>query len=657
MESVIRFVAVYALTIVAPALLLGWFGISDSLRGEASMRAAVESEVASSLQAAVAGVEDLFHQFENNASQRLASGYSVQESPGEISPYLLIAVRLDERGEVVSPRPDTGGSGLPDHLFFLRGPYAAARTLEERGDHAAAALLYQKAAAEAPGVVLHGTARLQWARVMAKAGRTREAEGLYAETARSLGLRSAIWGFPIADLARLGEGQLLIRRDLEAGVRMLRTLVDSVLATSPSMDEAGRLAVALHALDLLEHRTDAEWLASRRSRLDVRSSQVYWARRLLPEIQPLAAGGRLLRVAPGAFRYTVGDVGLWATTWHDVQLYAFALDLAAVLDQVLIVSRQSMRPDGQIAVTVLAPEEPPPPNTFERRSLAPWMPGWAVAAHPVDADGLIRALSQRRMRRILLVFLSIATVAVGAVLISRLVSREMDLARLKSSFAANVSHELRSPITQIRLKGEALQLDLAEDEDDRQRHYDTIVREAERLSRLVDNVLDFAAIERGTKNYVLRSADLASTLKGAVETTRYSMEVRGFDLEVDIPDTLPTILHDPDAIAQALTNLLSNAAKYGAEGHWIGVSATVLPEELQVHVADRGIGVPPEERERIFDQYYRGKDPRARRFKGTGIGLAIVKYIMDAHGGRVSVAPYPGRGSVFTLHLPVSSKP
>jgi len=87
------------------------------------------------------------------------------------------------------------------------------------------------------------------------------------------------------------------------------------------------------------------------------------------------------------------------------------------------------------------------------------------------------------------------------------------------------------------------------------------------------------------------------------------------------------------------------------------VSVTVLPEEVQIHVADRGIGVPPEERDRIFDQYYRGKDPRARRFKGTGIGLAIVKYIMDAHGGRVSVAPYPGRGSVFTLHLPVPSKP
>ncbi len=652
-----RFVAVYALTIVAPAILLGWFGISDSLRGEASMRAAVESEIGSSLQAAVSGVEVLFDQFEQNAANRLASGHSVQESPGEISPYLLLAVRLDERGEMVSPRPDTRAGGLPDHLFFLIGDYASARRLEQQGDFAGAALLYQRAAAEAPGVVLQGTARLQWARVLARAGRMREAEALYTETARMMGPRPAVWGLPVAGLARLGEGKVLLQRDPQAGVRVLRAVVESVLASAPSLDEAGELSVALHALDHLETRTDADWLASRRSRLDVRAQQIYWARRLLPEIQPFAAGGRLLRVASGAFRYTVGDVGLWATTWQGDQLYAFALDLAAVLDQVLVAVRQSMRPDGQVAVTVLAPEEPPPPNTFERRSLAPWMPGWSVAAHPVDAEGLVRALSQRRMRRILLVLLSMATVALGATLISRLVSREMDLARLKSAFAANVSHELRSPITQIRLKGESLQLGLAEDEDDRQRHYDTIVREAERLSRLVDNVLDFAAIERGTKNYTLRPADLAYTLRVAVETTRYSMEVRGVDLEADIPPSLPVIPHDPDAIAQALTNLLSNAAKYGAEGHWISVSVTVLPEEVQVHVADRGIGVPPDERERIFDQYYRGKDPRARRSKGTGIGLAIVKYIMDAHGGRVSVAPYPGRGSVFTLHLPVPSKP
>ncbi len=110
--------------------------------------------------------------------------------------------------------------------------------------------------------------------------------------------------------------------------------------------------------------------------------------------------------------------------------------------------------------------------------------------------------------------------------------------------------------------------------------------------------------------------------------------------------------HDQEAIAQALTNLLSNAAKYGAKGKWIGLSTTVLPDGLEIYVADKGIGIDRDEIPHIFDQYYRSQDPRARSLKGTGIGLAIVKYIMEAHGGQVTVSSTPGRGSVFTLFLP-----
>ncbi len=229
----------------------------------------------------------------------------------------------------------------------------------------------------------------------------------------------------------------------------------------------------------------------------------------------------------------------------------------------------------------------------------------------------------------------------------------MELARMKTSFAASVSHELRSPITQIRLKGEALQLGLPLDQDDRARHYEVIVREAERLSRLVDNVLDFAAIERGTKNYHLRLGDLGKTVQNAVDTMRMTMEARGVDLLSRIPDDLPMVKHDSDAIAQVMGNLLSNAAKYG--GGWVQVSATLLPEGIQIEVADHGIGIDYQEVERIFDKFYRSSDPEARRRKGTGIGLAIVRYIMEAHGGQVSVYSTPGKGSVFHLFFPFAT--
>ena len=374
-----------------------------------------------------------------------------------------------------------------------------------------------------------------------------------------------------------------------------------------------------------------------------------------PYLQLFDAGGSLLKVAPGRFSYTFGRRALWAVVWLQEDLYAFALDWDAIQVAVSRFAQWAARPDGQIMVSVQQPDDPAPEDVFARRTLAPWLAGWSLVAHSADPQALRRAYSTRRTRRLLVISSAVLLLLVGAFLSIVLVRREMDLAKMKTTFAASVSHELRSPITQIRLKGESLMLGLAEDDADRQRHYEAIVREAERLSRLVDNVLDFAAIERGTKLYQLRPADLGQTLENAVESMRFSMESRGLELEVDIPSDLPAVRHDSDAVSQVVTNLLSNAAKYG--GGWARVTVVLLPDGVQVEVADRGIGIDPVEAERIFDNFYRSDDPRARRLKGTGIGLAIVKYIMEAHGGTVMVKTMPGQGSIFQLFFPFTLEP
>src|SRR5690606_8635946 len=165
--------------------------------------------------------------------------------------------------------------------------------------------------------------------------------------------------------------------------------------------------------------------------------------------------------------------------------------------------------------------------------------------------------------------LAVAMSVLGVLASLRLVGNELDAARIKTDFAANVSHELRSPITQIRLKAESLQLDLAYDDADRQEHYDAIVREAERLSRLVDNVLDFAAIERGVKRYTFRPEDVTSMLEQAVAACKGDFEGRALTFDVQIPEDLPVVWCDREAIGQVMTNLLSNAAKYGSEGGWV----------------------------------------------------------------------------------------
>ncbi len=653
LDGALRFGALYALTILGPILLLGYFGVADLLSGEASISNEISQEAEGTVGSCATDVEEIFERFEMAARNRLVSGRSLVEAPGELSSHLLLTLRLDGDGSITAPFDEPTSIPPKDHTFFLTGIFAQARRVEA-SDPALAAALFRIAGQRAPGVTSEGTAELQKARAMHKAGFTREAEAAYADIVADYPNSRDAWGFLLGDLARLERGELLLEREPEIGVGALEAVVDDILGRRWTIGQGGEAAVARRALVLMEGHADSDWLASRRSRVDQRSHQLYWAERLQPELDPLTAGGRLLQVAPGRFRYTLGEHAVWATAWFEDELYAFALDREGLFEAIQAAAVRAPRGDSPVQIDVLSPDALSPEGALARRSLAPWLPGWTLVAKHIDPEGLQATIRWQRARRIVLVLVAILLVGVGGLITGRLVSRELDLARLKTSFAANVSHELRSPITQIRLKGESLQLDLWDDEDDRRAHYDAIVRESERLSRLVDNVLDFAAIERGTKNYTIRPNDLGMTLRNATQSMRVSMEARGMVFDTDIPDELPMVPHDPEAIAQALTNLLSNAAKYGAKGKWIGLSTNVLPDGIEIYVADKGIGIDRDEIPRIFDQYYRSQDPRARSLKGTGIGLAIVKYIMEAHGGQVTVSSTPGRGSVFTLYLPFS---
>jgi len=242
----------------------------------------------------------------------------------------------------------------------------------------------------------------------------------------------------------------------------------------------------------------------------------------------------------------------------------------------------------------------------------------------------------------------------GAVLSSRVAMTELKNANIKSNFAASVSHELRSPITQIRLKGESLMFGLVDDDEELQEHYESIVRESERLSWLVDNVLDYAAIERENKSFVLREGNLLETVQRVIDSMQVTLTMRDVVIETDFDQTLPWMKFDSNAVGQCMTNLLSNAEKYSGVEKSINVLIRRNQNFVDIMVVDKGIGIREEDCQDIFEPFFRSKEQSALRRKGTGIGLSITRSIMEAHGGNVLVKSQLGKGSTFTLRFPSS---
>jgi signal transduction histidine kinase len=236
------------------------------------------------------------------------------------------------------------------------------------------------------------------------------------------------------------------------------------------------------------------------------------------------------------------------------------------------------------------------------------------------------------------------------------VRRELRLSRLKSDFVANVSHELKTPLALIRLFAETLELGRVPSEDKKTQYHRIINKESRRLTQLINNILDFSRIEAGRKEYRLVRSDLAAVVRDVVDAYRFQIEQHGFALDLDVAEDLPEMRIDPEAISQALINLLNNAIKYSPEEKSIRVSVRSEAGRVLVSVADRGIGIPKAEQKRIFEKFYRARDPLLRSIEGSGLGLSMVKHIVKGHGGTVSVSSRVGHGATFTIALPAAAE-
>jgi signal transduction histidine kinase len=307
-------------------------------------------------------------------------------------------------------------------------------------------------------------------------------------------------------------------------------------------------------------------------------------------------------------------------------------------------------------ISLTSSEKPPKPeeavqSLFNRKDEGAWQ---LVVKH--RAGSLEAAVTGARRRNLAISFgiLLLLGASVGFILLSS--RRAQKLATQQMEFVAGVSHELRTPLAVICSAAENLADGVIDNRDQIKRYGGLIRDEGRRLTGMVEQVLEFAGAQSGRKAYDLRATELNRVIENAISACHLQLVEGGFEIETNVGANLPVVKADVAALSRAIQNLLSNAMKYSGDSHWIGLSAksvkTANGEEVVIEVADRGLGIAPSELDRIFEPFYRGKDVTSAQIHGNGLGLSLVKQIIEAHGGRVSVESKVGQGSAFMLHLP-----
>jgi signal transduction histidine kinase len=648
-REVLRFTVLFSVFVLLPMLALALMALNsletEAIGFDAGLRGRAEA-AASRVDRELAKV---FADFEGLAAESIEQGETAVDEIYAKVPAMRAAFRFDVSGEPTWPwarvgPEDTWTEPPASWLLLMR----EGRRLEAAGDAQAAVLRYDRAAASVRLPTHRATASLAAARGLLRAGDPRADGRLILLTAEHARVREE-HGFRVFDLATLLRAELRRKNGDEEGADvLLRALLDSVLARGWPIGLPGDGFVARHTLHMLTDGNPTQ-VPIAQEQLRRRLDRVFWADQIADELL-LVAG----HPAPeNVFQYDAEDHALWVTFARPNGKWLFSFDYKAIEAELMRAVVEPINQVEPLLTVALVPASDTTP-TLVRRSLAPELPWLSVTVRAADPEAIEEQKWWTRTQRRLIILLAVVSGALGLFAAAQLVNRELDTARMKSDFAANVSHELRSPLTQIRLKAESLQLDLCVDDADRQAHYDAIVHETERLSRLIDNVLDFASIERGVKKYMLRSGDLGDVLRKSFNAFRTAAADAGFEMLAEIPSDLPPVWFDRDAIGQVITNLLSNALKYGK---WLRLSARAEGEEVIFSVEDHGIGIPPRDLDRIFEHYYRVESADVRRRRGTGIGLTIVQYIVEAHRGTIHVESTLGQGTTFVVVLPTAPPP
>lgn len=282
------------------------------------------------------------------------------------------------------------------------------------------------------------------------------------------------------------------------------------------------------------------------------------------------------------------------------------------------------------------------------------LPGYELGIQ-IKGERLSELLSDRSYLNLGLVLLLAAAFIIGIIVVFRNIRKDMELAEMKSEFISNVSHELRTPLAVISMYAETLEMNRVRDDDKKKEYYRIISNETLRLSKIVNKILSFSKMEAGGKKYSFRRTNINDILQEIYVTYDFHLKQQGFKFRLIAEDNLPELHADGEALSEALINLIDNAVKYSREEKEIIVRTGQAAGGLFLEVEDKGIGIAADQREKIFDKFYRVPGNLVHDTKGTGLGLTLVKQIIDAHQGRITITGAPGEGSKFRVFLPFLS--
>jgi len=297
-------------------------------------------------------------------------------------------------------------------------------------------------------------------------------------------------------------------------------------------------------------------------------------------------------------------------------------------------------------------------NDFVVREVQQERPLWMFPDYKIGislvGQTIEELVQQRALTNILLIGLLTLVLILGAWIVYRNIKKEVELAQIKSDFVANVSHELRTPLSLISMFSETLEMDRVKSEEKKREYYSIISQEANRLSKIVNSILNFSKMEAGKRQFNFVESYLNDVAENVYRSYKFHLEQKGFTLNLMKDETIPIIKIDEEAVSEAIVNLVDNAVKYSDNKKEIIIRTGQENNFAFVEVEDKGIGIPERDQKKIFEKFFRVSSGNIHNVKGSGLGLSIVKYIMDAHKGRIDLFSEVDKGSKFHLEFPLN---